>query len=61
MKILYGELYEIKKSNNKFTELVYEKDNITYMHNKFGEHMVSNITKKPSISLHIYSPPNFYD
>lgn len=60
MKLLYGELHEIKNKDKNFIQTLYKEGNIAYMHDTLGTHLISNISKKPAISLHIYSPPNFY-
>ena len=60
MKILYGNLNEIKVLKGENIESNYQKDDITFMHDIYGKHIISNINNKPAISLHIYSPPNFY-
>lgn len=59
MKVLDGELIEnlynseIKKVDNK----VITKDEVKYIDNQIGYHKITS--KKQSISLHIYSPPNY--
>ena len=60
MKILYGELNEIRHNQSKILENKYKSNDISYMHDKFGKHIISNINSKPAISLHLYSPANFY-
>ena len=60
MKVLYGELFELRKDNDIIIENKYKENQVTFMHNKYGKHIISNISNKPAISLHVYSPPNYY-
>ena len=61
MKLLYGQLHEIRyKNSNDFEELDYKKNDISYMCDQFGQHVITNIEDIPAISLHLYSPPGFY-
>ena len=53
---LYEELYD-SKLNLKKTDF-FETNNINYMDNNVGFHMIENIGSKVAVSLHIYSPPN---
>ena len=59
LKVLYGELCEIRK-NNQITENLLQTNKISYMHSNLGKHIISNIGNKPAISIHVYSPPNYY-
>ena len=61
MKLLDGSLYESINRNKNMLHYHHKKNSITFMHNKFGKHLIGNHTDKPSISLHIYSPPNYYN
>jgi len=63
LKVLHGKLFELRVDSNGCysTNFVDANSNCSYMHDKYGQHIVSNIYKTPAISLHIYSPPNFYD
>jgi len=60
MKILDGSLME-NKYNTDF-QLIETKtlhaDDISYIHNNLHYHSITNFNK-PSVSLHIYSPPNY--
>ena len=59
MKVLYGTLNEILFSTNKtYTETKINTNEITFIKN--NKHIISNISNKCSISIHIYSPPNYY-
>lgn len=65
MKILEGTLKEeIYKENNQNNTLVkkntYKKGDESYIHDSLGYHKIIN-ENQYSYSLHIYSPPNFYD
>lgn len=63
MKILKGTLIEEcfneKNLNNIKCNTYYEND-VSYIHDIMYLHKIINSNQK-SISLHIYSPPNFYD
>ncbi len=61
MKILKGSLNEIQFQKEKIIENRYNQGDTTYIHDKIGSHIISNIDSSPCISLHIYSPPGFYD
>jgi len=62
MKILYGKLNEIRIDNDlNIKENIYDRNDIAFMCNDYGEHIISNINNKVAISLHLYSPPNFYN
>jgi len=62
MKILYGKLNEIRIENDlNIKENSYDRNDIAFMCNDYGEHIISNINNKVAISLHLYSPPNFYN
>ena len=63
MKILKGSLMEETYNSNtleKIGENIYEKDNISYIHDDLYHHKIIN-TSHLSDSVHIYSPPKFYD
>ncbi len=59
MKILEGEIEEIIYDNkiNFINKNIYKKDNVTFIHNDLGYHKIK--ANKNSISLHLYSPPNY--
>ena len=62
MKVLKGELNEIIFSNqNKYMERKLNENTVTFIKDKLGKHIISNVSKKPCITLHIYSPPNYYN
>ena len=62
MKILQGNLLEERYDLNgrKLSEVSYSKNNVGYIHDDLYFHKIINSDEK-TISLHIYSPPNFYD
>ena len=61
MKILDGQLCETKitKDNKSITN--YIKNDTSYIHDSIGKHVISNESDNLAVSLHIYSPPNFYN
>lgn len=61
MKVLKGQLCETKITQNdkKFIN-TYCKNDTSYIHNSIGKHIISNDSDNLAVSLHIYSPPNFY-
>ena len=62
MKILNGNLEEIIHKNKdkeiKFNS--YIENQISYIDNKIGNHIIRSLDVD-TISLHIYSPPNYYE
>jgi len=57
-KILTGNLQETfysKSGNDVITN--YKINDVSYIHNNYGKHKVTNISKNTAISLHLYSPP----
>ena len=61
MKILDGYLHEKRYIDNKVIEYNHNKNDMTFIHNNHGTHIVGNNSDKHAISVHIYSPPNFYN
>ena len=59
MKILEGEIEETIYDNNinYINKNIYKKDNVSFIHNEYGYHKIK--AKEMSISLHLYSPPNY--
>ena len=58
MKLFKGQLNDIRRLKKEGIETVVNENEITYIEG--GDiHMISNMGEK-SISLHIYSPGNFY-
>ena len=59
MKILEGEIEETLYDNNInfINKNIYKKDNVAFIHNDYGFHKIK--ANKISISLHLYSPPNY--
>uniref|UniRef100_A0A6C0J053 Cysteine dioxygenase n=1 Tax=viral metagenome TaxID=1070528 RepID=A0A6C0J053_9ZZZZ len=60
MKVLEGELNENLYIPGKIIDNIYKKEDISYIDNTIGKHIISNNSKNNTISLHIYSPPNYY-
>lgn len=64
MKILEGKLieetYNSTFDNKKLGVNYYNFNDTSYIHNSLYKHKIIN-GKDPSFSLHIYSPPNYYD
>jgi cysteine dioxygenase len=52
---LEEELFD--KSLKKIKNSIFERNNVSYMHNKKGYHKIKCLEK--TISLHIYSPSNY--
>lgn len=62
LHVLNGNLIEKRKKNNSIYEINNLKEGDTaYMHCDLGMHEVSNENNYDCYSLHIYSPPCFYD
>ena len=57
MKVLDGCLYESRKVDNYILDYYHDINNTSFV---TGKHYIGNYTNKPSISMHIYSPPNYY-
>jgi predicted metal-dependent enzyme (double-stranded beta helix superfamily) len=62
INVLQGKLVEQRFSLNakSIQSTLLEANHISYMHNKYGMHRVTNPTENISQTLHIYSPINFY-
>ena len=62
MKILEGSLIEnIKNKDNTISNYKRKTGDCSYIHDDIGIHTIKNDTNEKCISLHIYSPPSFYD
>ena len=60
LKPISGKIKEIRYFNNKKEEKTDLKINeVYYMHDKIGKHKI--IADEDSYSIHLYSPPNFYN
>jgi cysteine dioxygenase len=59
LKILDGMLSETIINDDKIKNNIYLTNNISYMHDIMGLHKIKALEK--TYSLHIYSPPNFYN
>ena len=60
LKVLEGSLVEerfFEKTKYKITKL--SKNNMGFMHNILGSHKI--ISEETTYSIHLYSPPNFYN
>lgn len=58
--VLSGELMEERIFNDKTKKITtFKKGDSSYMHDSIGMHQVT--TLKEAITIHIYSPPNFFD
>ena len=60
LKPIFGSIKEIRYLNpnsNKDSQL--KLDQVYYMHDNLGKHRI--IADEISYSIHLYSPPNFYD
>jgi len=59
MKILEGEIEETvyDKFINIINKNIYKKNNVSFIHNEIGYHKIK--AKEMTISLHLYSPPNY--
>ena len=60
MKIIEGQLMEEFKGKEINQTNIYEINDCSYIDNDLGIHRVFNDSNSPAISLHIYSPPNYY-
>lgn len=60
LKVLSGLLQESLKDNfNNIKISNLKKNNVSYLDDTIGTHLV--LAVENTVSLHIYSPPNFYD
>lgn len=60
LKVIFGKLIEILKLNNNNNKISYLTHNkVSYLDDSIGIHKIEAL--EPSLSLHIYSPPCFYD
>jgi len=59
LKVLDGELNEYVYKNNDININNLKTNDISYMHDNLGEHQI--IPTKKSLSIHLYSPPGFYN
>ena len=64
MKILCGELKEVKyanvnKRNLSIRSRIHKKNDISYIDDKIGYHFIKNNGEEVVVSLHIYSPAKF--
>lgn len=61
VKILSGELNEeVYTTRGKQCCRKLKKDSVNYQEGIDGIHNIINVTDNISVSLHIYSPPNYY-
>lgn len=60
LKLIYGCLQEtLKYNNNKIKTKILNENDSSYLDDTIGIHHIEAL--KPTMSLHIYSPPNFYN
>jgi len=59
LTVIEGELEETIFNKNIIKKNILTKNTHSYIHDKYGLHKI--YSKNKSVSLHIYSPPNFYD
>ena len=60
LKLLEGKLKEERFINNKlYNSNELSVDSVGYMHDSLGSHKITAL--EDSYSLHLYSPPNYYD
>ena len=60
LKLIKGKLKEEKYINNILNEShILDKNDIGYMHDNIGQHKI--ISLEESYSIHLYSPPNYYN
>ncbi|ADO67447.1 putative type I cysteine dioxygenase [Cafeteria roenbergensis virus] len=60
LKVISGTLKEnLLLNNNEMKVNILNKDNTSYLDNSIGIHQIEAL--KPTKSIHIYSPPGFYD
>jgi len=58
MKVLYGTLNETLLNKKTYKETMINTNEVMFIKN--NKHIISNVSNKCSISIHIYSPPNYY-
>lgn len=62
LTILDGELIEERYNKDKLIKTnILKKNDFEYIHCKIGKHKIINPNNKNVYSLHIYSPPGYYD
>jgi hypothetical protein len=59
LKVVSGVLEETKYNNKEEIVSIYNKNDISYIDDNLGKHKIKAL--EDSISIHIYSPPMFYD
>jgi hypothetical protein len=60
LKVLSGKIREKKYKNNKcYQDEIYNKNQISYMDDSLGGHEIEAL--ETSFSIHLYSPPNYYE
>ena len=59
MRVMDGTLKEEIKNKELNKTNVYTNNNVCYMHNSKGTHKI--IALSETFSLHLYSPPGFYN
>lgn len=60
LKVIFGKLKETLLLSNKIKKInLLKKNNCSYLDNSIGIHQIEAL--EPSLSIHIYSPPGYYD
>ena len=60
IRMLKGNLTEkIYYNNGIYKKHILTKDDITYIDNNIGKHIMENNSENNAMSLHLYSPPNY--
>ena len=60
LKLIEGKLKENRYiNNNLYQTSIIEENNVGYMHDNIGQHKI--ISLEDSYSVHLYSPPNYYN
>lgn len=59
LKVLSGQLKETLLHNGNKKESIFNINDVSYMHDEKGVHKIEALEN--SISMHIYSPPLYYD
>ena len=62
LQILQGKVKETHFKRDKTNQQkIFGIQEVSYMHDSLGSHQLENIEDGNSITLHIYSPPNYYN
>ena len=61
LKVLEGQLKEKKLNSSCIITTLFNEGDISYISGKKGIHNLGNYSKENAVSLHLYSPPGYYD